>query len=279
MDKAFWQAVVESDYKIPYGYTVSDLTPELLGFLGSTDIEARDPFGYTILTLWIVRDRHYAPDDLRAMRDEWLFNLEKGIGENGTDSVYLRSFSVLMLSIIVYRDNQESFLMAAEIKMLVDKVLAYFAAEQDLRGYTPDKGWAHSVAHTADALKFLARNPLTDASDHQQMLDAMADKLTLPVTYTYIHSEDERLVSAVIDILKRNSLSADAWNSWADRFLAWKTSWPEGEDFKPTIHAPWLNCKNFLRSLYFRLETMPDLPASAYELKPKLLEVLKVFGQ
>jgi hypothetical protein len=150
-----------------------------------------------------------------------------------------------------------------------------------LRGYTFDKGWAHSVAHTADALKFLARNPLSDAADHQRILDAMADKLTLPVLYIYIHSEDERLVSAVIDILKRETLGADAWSAWLARFEAWKTGWPEpeGEVFVPTIHAPWLNSKNFLRSLYFRLETTPDLPASAYELKPKVLEVLKVFGQ
>jgi hypothetical protein len=278
MDKSFWQAIVDSDYKLPEGHTAAELLPELLSFLGSTDIDVRDPFGYTILTLWIVRDRHYAPDELRKMRDEWLANLEKGIGENGTDSVFLRSFSVLMLSILVYRDNQDSFFAREEIKTLVNKVLAYFAAEQDLRGFTLDKGWAHSVAHTADAFKFLARNPLSDAADHQQILDAITDKLLLPVTYTYIHSEDERLVSVVIDILKREKLDTASRAAWIERFHTWKTSWPEG-DFIPTIHSPWLNSKNFLRSLYFRLETTPDLPDLAYTLKPQLIEVLKVYGQ
>ena len=278
MDKAFWQAIIDSDCKVPEGHTVRELTPKLLTFLGSTDITLRDLFGYTILTMWIVRDRHYVPDELRAFRDEWVANLEKGIGDKDTDSVFLRSFSVLMLSILVYRDNQESFFSRDEIKALVDKVLWYFAAEQDLRGYTADKGWAHSVAHTADAFKFLARNPLSDDADHQRMLDAMVDKFTLPVTYTYVYSEDERLVSAVMDIIKRETLSADAWNTWIECFQTWKTSWPEG-DFIPTIHAPWLNSKNLLRSLYFRLETTPDLPPAAYDLKPKLLDVLKVFGQ
>ncbi|MEO8606609.1 MAG: DUF2785 domain-containing protein [Chloroflexota bacterium] len=281
MDKAFWQAIVDSDYKVPEGQSVRELTPELLTFLGSTDMTVRDPFGYTILTLWIVRDRQYTPEDLRAFRDAWVANLEKGIGENGTDSVFLRSFSVLMLSILVYRDNQESFFTRDEIKALVDKVLWYFAAEQDLRGYTSDKGWAHSAAHTADALKFLARNPLSEADDHQRMLDAMVDKLILPVTSIYMHGEDERLVSVVIDILKRETISTDAWNTWIERFQTWKTSRPEpeGDDFKPATHAPWLNSKNFLRSLYFRLETTPDLPAASYGLKSTLIEVLKVFGQ
>src|SRR5215813_1075542 len=135
MDKAFWQAIVDSDYKVPEGHTVHELTPELLTFLGSTDITVRDPFGYTILTLWIVRDRHYTPDDLRAFRDEWFANLGEGVGEKDSDSVFLRSFSILMLSILVYRDNQESFFTRDEIKALVDKALWYFAAEQDLRGY------------------------------------------------------------------------------------------------------------------------------------------------
>ena len=216
MDKSFWQAIVDSDYKLSEGHTAAELLPELLSFLGSTDIDVRDPFGYTILTLWIVRDRHYTPDELRVMRDEWLANLEKGIGENGTDSVFLRSFSVLMLSILAYRDNQESFFSREEIKTLVDKVLAYFAAEKDLRGFTSDKGWAHSAAHTADSFKFLARNPLSDGADHQRMLNAIADKLMLPVTYIYIHSEDERLVSAVIDILKRETLDGADWAAWID---------------------------------------------------------------
>ena len=48
MDKAFWQSIVDSDFAVPAGHTVADLTPELLTFLGSTDIEVRDPFGYTI---------------------------------------------------------------------------------------------------------------------------------------------------------------------------------------------------------------------------------------
>ena len=86
-------------------------------------------------------------------------------------------------------------------------------------------------------------------------------------------------MSAVVDILKRETLIADTWNVWIERFQTWKTSWPEGGDFKPTIHAPWLNSKNFLRSLYFRLETTPDLPTASYDLKPKLLDVLKAFGE
>src|SRR5262245_43326564 len=120
MDKLFWQEVVKNDCKLPDGYTVAQLTPDLLGFLGSIDIEVRDPIGYTALAYWMVRDGHYAPDDLRAMRDQLLANLSVGIGEKDTDSVFLRSFSILMLSLIAYRDNQVDFLSADEVKTLLD---------------------------------------------------------------------------------------------------------------------------------------------------------------
>ncbi len=278
MDKIFWKHIVETDFALPEGYSAAQLTPELSGFLGSTDVEVRDPFGYTILTHWIVRDGHYSPDELRTLRDEWLANLDKSIGEDGTDSVFLRSFSMLMLSIIVYRDNQESFLRPSEIRALVEKTLAYFASEQDVRGFVPGKGWAHSVAHMADALKFMARNPATGANDHRQMLDAIVEKLILPIQYTYVHSEDERLALAVLDIIKRGTLSINDWSNWLEKFTNWRSTWEDG-DFVPTIHAPWYNSKNFLRSLYFRLEFTPDLPTPAAEVKARLLNVIKAWGQ
>lgn len=278
MDKVFWQAVVTADFAVPAGHTVAELTPELLDFLGSTDIEVRDPFGYTVLAHWIIRDECYSPAELRSMRDKLLANLDVGLGENGTDTVFLRSFSILILSLIVYYDNQKPFLSETEITDLLDHALRYFAAEQDLRGFVPIKGWAHSAAHTADVLKFLARNTKTTAADHERILNALADKLLLPVVYWYVHSEDERLVSAVIDVLKRETLPTEKWQAWLDRFVEWKNSWQAG-DFVPTIHAPWLNTKNFLRSLYFRLDWVDDLPAPATELRPKINEVLKLYGQ
>lgn len=277
MDKAFWQAVVDADYALPTGYSVGQLTPELLGFLGSADVEVRDPFGYTILAQWMIRDGHYAPEDLRAMRDQLLLNLQAGLGENGTDRVFLRSFSMVILSLIVYRDNQIDFFRADEVRTLLEHTLRYFAEEKDLRGFVPNKGWAHSCAHTADMFKFLGRSLKTQTSDLERILDSITNKLTLLGDYVYIHSEDERLVSAVIEVLKRGVLSADVWMVWLERFALWKQITTFG-DFSVNVHAPWLNCKNFLRSLYFRLTLTPDLPAPAESLGLKTLDIIKNFG-
>lgn len=280
MDKAFWNAIVENDFAVPQGHTVQELTPKLLEFLGSTDIEVRDPFGYMILAHWMVRDKHYSVDELRELRDQLITNLDKGLGEKDTDSVFLRSFSMLILSLFVYYDLQASFLSEAELKNLLTVSLEYLKKEEDLRGYVPIKGWAHSTAHTADVFKFIARNPKTDKDGLAKILDGIADKLLPPVeTYVYIHSEDERLVMALMDIVKRDLLGESDWERWINRFVDWKNNQEASDDFQPEMHAPWLNCKNLLRSFYFQLELVEDLPKITPKLQANILEAIKVFGQ
>jgi hypothetical protein len=134
------------------------------------------------------------------------------------------------------------------------------------------------VAHTADVFKFLARSRNLSGADLEQILTAIADKMLLPVTDLYVHGEDERLVSAIVEILKRELLDWKAWDRWLERFVDWKESWEEGE-FVPTIHAPWYNSKNLLRSLYFRLDLTPGLPSPVRKLKTKTKQVIKLFGQ
>ncbi len=278
MDKAFLQQIASTDFAVPQGYTATDLLPELLSLLGSTDMEIRDSLVYTTLVQWIVRDERFSPAQLRSIRDQLVANMQVGLGEQGTPTVLLRSFSVLILSIIIYYDVQKPFLTDVELKTLLDQVLGYFAAEKDLRGYTTEYGWAHSTAHTADLFKFIARDPKSTLDDHQRILTAIVEKLLWPLPYIYVHGEDERLVSTLVDIFKRGLLPVEVWNGSLDKFAAWKQSWQMTE-FNPAQYAPWLNAKTFLRSLYFRIEQTPELPLPAVLLKPKLLDVIKQFGQ
>ena len=84
-------------------------------------------------------------------------SLRAGIGEAGTDTVLLRSFSALDLSILAALELQDPALDDSGYRGLLDDALAYLAAERDLRGIDPRVGWIHATAHTADLLKFLAR--------------------------------------------------------------------------------------------------------------------------
>ena len=48
---------------------------------------------------------------------------------------------------------------AAKILEWGDRIATWFLRERDLRGFVPGKGWAHAIAHGADALGALGESP------------------------------------------------------------------------------------------------------------------------
>src|SRR5262249_42883138 len=143
-------------------------------------------------------------------------NLMQGLGERETNSIFLRAFSVLVLAEIVHYDNARQFLDQAEVRQLLELALVYLEAERDLRGWVPEKGWAHSVAHTADLLSVLARSRHLDSPDLRRLLDGISSKLASGGSF-YVCDEDERLVRAVVAVAQRGLLPVDDLASWVRR--------------------------------------------------------------
>ncbi|MFN8372895.1 MAG: DUF2785 domain-containing protein [Anaerolineae bacterium] len=276
-DETFWKAIADADYAVPEGEKPLALTNELLGYLGSPDEELRDTFGYTIIAVWTMRGV-YTADDLRHIMTRLLPNLQLGIGERDNDGVLLRSFSALMLSVVAYGEHKTPFMTDAEYDTLLDAALEYLAAEKDLRGYVVGKGFHHSCAHTADIFKFMARSPRANAERLERMLLAIADKIRMPVDYVYVHSEDERMAMAILDIVKRDMLSREVLASFVERLLKVHELGTEGGAFDVMIHAPYMNVKNLLRALYFRLAFAEPPLAGAHDLQTQVYETLKKFG-
>lgn len=108
MDKQFWASIAKNDYKIPHGHTLDELTKTLFGYLGSIDPELRDEIAYIVYANFLKREM-YSKDEIQAHVDDLLANLEKGIGETESDSVFLRTFSVLFLAEIIHNDNKKEF--------------------------------------------------------------------------------------------------------------------------------------------------------------------------
>jgi hypothetical protein len=254
-----------------------DLTPELLSYLGSPDPELRDEIAYSILVNWIIAGR-YSPDDLRDLRDRMVHNLQMGLGQQGTDKVFVRSFSVLILAGIVYYDNRTPFLARDEIKALLDKTLFYLDEEDDLRGYVPGKGWAHSCAHTADLVDELAQHRDIDAEDLERILSAIAQKVAAPVAYIYQHNEDERLAVAVHSALRRGQIGPDFLPNWLAYLEGVVARRVRGTPYNPVVHGATMNTKQFLRSVYFRLACATDLPEDVRACLPDMMVTVQKFG-
>jgi hypothetical protein len=286
MDKMFWQSIKDNDYAVPPHSSVETLTSELLSYLGSPDPEFREGFAYTILDAWLHLG-YYSHTELWEMATQLLHNLTIGLSEQQSDTVFLRSFSLLILAEIVYYDLHHPTLEAAEVQQLLKQTLAYFEAEQDLRGYDTEKGWIHSIAHAADFLWVLAQHRFVSTTDLSQIMDALANKITAPVAHVYLYDEEERLVRTVMGILQRNLLTLPFLTAWLEHLthprgrVAWNESFegPEGGKLMEVVRGAAETCarhnvRYFLYALYFQLRSPGFAQLTFVEQKPAIADEL-----
>lgn len=274
-DREFWSSIRANDFAVPAEADVWLLTQELLGYLGNPDPELRDVFGYTLIAVWTTRGL-LTTDQLRAITQQILPNLKEGLGEFRGDRVLLRSFSALMLSVTTYIDHKTPYLTREEYVGLVEALVEYLKSEIDLRGHDAIVGWMHATAHTADWMGFLARSPQSDTQSLRTLLMAVADKLITPTAHIYVHGEDQRLADAVDEILKRELLTADDLGAFVERLLKVHEMGTSDGKFDATIHATYMNVKNFIRALYVLL-TVDEPVAGALNLVELLRGALKKF--
>ena len=206
-----------------------------------------------------------------------LANLHVGLGETHTDHVFLRSFSALVLMEIVSCDNEMHVLATADVRAYLEAGLTYLAGERDLRGYVPEKGWAHAVAHTADLLLMLAKNRYLATPDLERILDGIAAKLRERVAHVYLHAEDERLAYAVMGALGRDLLDMSFLRPWLDRLAHQQNGrpWKPGDITAYEGACGYVNVRAFLRSLYFQLALAANPLARAPELLPAVADALR----
>jgi len=255
-DVAFWRAVARDHYTPPANAPAATLAGELVDMLASPDPEQRDDIAYSTLASWIYQQKLLDAAALRPIVNRLLANLTRGVGERDNNTVFGRSFSALVLSVVIARDNVDPVLDAAAWRAIESAAFTYLAAEQDLRGYDPDTGWMHSAAHTADLLKFLARSRYVDAPGQRRYLDAVATKLTT-ASVVFTHGEDERFARAVLSLIARADFDAAQFDAWLQRT---KPAVPEHPTVAQLRAAQ--NWKNLLAKLEVLLSNDPQ-PSNA----------------
>ena len=275
MDKDFWITIAKNDYKIPEGHTLEELTSTLFGYLPSTDPELRDEIAYVVYANWLKREM-VSKDAIRAHVNELLSNLEKGIGEVESDSVFLRAFSVLLLAEIVHNDNKKPLLEKGQAQYILAKGLWYLDAEKDPRGHIPVKGWAHALAHTADLMLVLGCNRNLEENDLWKILNAISSKIVHSTNYLYIHGEDDRLASAIIEVLWRGLISIEKVGLWTKLFTE-----PDGKDWKRVYveaerNLAFQNTRNLVRSIYLGLLSDDEELPNREKLKDIILATVKI---
>lgn len=237
--------------------------------LGSLDSEFRDDLIYTTFYHWIIEDR-FTVEQLKCLLNICLdkTHLFYKLQDEDEDAIFTRTFSVLIVALVLYKHREIGILSEKELYEVKDKLMQYMLTERDVRGYVDIKGWAHSAAHTADALDELVQCSCFNTDDLMDVLNSIKAKVCIDY-YVYVDEEDERMITAVESAINRKILSKSQIIHWLQGFKIEKPNDKKKREY-------WrlrVNMKTFLRSLYFRLLEKEDLDYAVNEVKMLLNEL------
>ncbi len=252
MSEAYWQSVMQTGRQVPPDRSLNESTVELVEMLGHPNPRMREEIAYPLLTTWLAQGVY---DDLLAgLGDGIVPGLRYGLGHDGDVSVIRRSYSALMLAEILGRDNDEHLMTSATVLEWGDLATSWYVREQDHRGWIPEQGWAHAIAHGADLLAALARSRHFGRLELTVLLDVIADRVLTPTAYVWRHGEDDRLAYAVMTLMHRNALDPGIVEPWLARL---------GDGIRPPrtrghLESEWpspgaANTSAFLRALHLQL--------------------------
>ena len=239
LDQVDSEAVRQNEYEIVL---------EVVSVLGSTDSELIDKLGYMTLVELLLNKKFLNKSELKELlaevtSDKMLFYK---IGEVGTDSVFRRSFSSLLLALIIYRTNEEKALSKSEFNEIVKNIVKYCSMEKDYRGFVDGKGWAHAPAHIADVIDECVVHRHADFETCKKLWRAVRD-LLLNAPVVFDSEEDERITTPVIAMVKEGYITLAALRLWLnDLAISYEHS-----------HTR-INLKNFTRSVLLRLLVRDD---------------------
>lgn len=229
------------------------LIDQMLDNIGSTDSELRDSLIYNSFGKLILEDC-LTSKQISHIHKVCLKNLLLDLGQKQNDSVFTRSFSSLVIALILKKDRTEQFLSEDILEQTILDSIKYLKLEEDIRGYVDGKGWAHSIAHGADLLTECVRHPKFDIKLNSECLDTV--KLCLFKEDTehlpFIDEEEERLIF-VVEALQDKDLTDNRIENWILKISDELDELFQVEGYSSNFFYKKGNVINFLRGYYFRL--------------------------
>ncbi len=224
----------------------------MLAHIGSLDPVLRDQLIYSKFVK-LIGDSLISQRKMASIFDTCLDqdHLFYRIGETNTDSVFTRSFSSLVIALILTEDSKTSFIDSKKIQEITKTILRYLHEEKDTRGFVEDKGWAHSIAHGADMLAALVNHIHFPAESFPNVHKAIQECLLKGIVYR--DEEEERLIFVVEALLERG-LEQHVLNSWI-KCLSSSLEKEQVRDGQALFnYRNKITVTNFMKAFYFRLK-------------------------
>ncbi|TFE00849.1 DUF2785 domain-containing protein [Jeotgalibacillus sp. R-1-5s-1] len=232
------------------GELSDNLILHMITHIGSTDPVLRDELIYQAFGIYVTENR-FSDSQLHLITEQLLTQkkLLSGINQSVSDDLFTRSFSALIFALLLKQDHERRFLSKDYYERIVDVVQYYVSSENDLRGYVPDKGWAHAAAHAADLLEAIALHPLTGDGELGLVIKGVAHFLTSAPGYH--DEEEERLAIAFLAYTTRFEL--DGWlidlQELIREVVFHSDSLPDLERYRVKT-----SLKFFLQALFFKID-------------------------
>ncbi|WP_257607423.1 DUF2785 domain-containing protein [Weissella sagaensis] len=168
----------------------------MLKNIGNTNPYIRDNLVYTLFTTGFMNNTFTLVQQEHII--DYFFNndlLLKDILAPQNDYVFTRSFSALLGGILLECDDDTNIFNDTQRKDLFKWSIQYLNLENDYRGFVPDKGWAHAIAHGSDFLGSSLSHTkfqLSNVNDLFITLQKVINRLETP----FLDNEEARLASA-----------------------------------------------------------------------------------
>ncbi|CAM4274420.1 hypothetical protein BAMA_15360 [Bacillus manliponensis] len=263
------------------GYTqmqqinLNELSLHMLKHIGSTDSYLREQLIYEGFS-HLILNHHLSTAQLEklltnSLEDTYLLN---DISNPNTDSVFTRSYSALLIALILHADRTKTFLKKETIEQITRKLIDYMNREVDFRGYVPQKGWAHNIAHASDAFNELIHNPKTTSECYEEITHCLTNKIFVYTT-VYYNNEDERIVTPLLSMLTYEfpqKQLCNIINGKIQLLTNYKKRLPIYEYCNLCA-----NVKTFLRTLFFRTKMDPQYRTVALQTEKMLRDLLSFY--
>ncbi|KTD88087.1 DUF2785 domain-containing protein [Paenibacillus etheri] len=250
------QRIEENDYELRSGEHLRDYVKLMLEYIGDPQPKLRDDLIYSTFYKWINEKQWFSDAELRELL--WILldeqHLFYHIGSKEDQAVFTRTFSVLVVALILQRHREQALIDNAEFTNVKEALIRYYEEEQDLRGFMQEEGWAHAAAHGADALDELVLCSESDAAIREEVL-AVIQRMLYNEQFIFSDEEDERIATIVATIVEHHLLPQQSIVDWIGS-LEQCGGWPRSRG----QYVARVNTKNFVRSLYFRLLPIKNNP-------------------
>lgn len=249
-DSNLFNTLKQNNYILPKDPDASnEIIDTMLSYLSSVDSELRDNIAYNIFFEWLVGQDNLTTDQKRRIYNYAVNknNLLFKINIIDSDAVFQRSFLALIIALLLENNKVHNFLTNNEIRKTMNLLIELLEKEKNTHSFIEEKGWAHCIAHTADALDELIYQRTISEIDVKKIMTAITFFYkTNPNILT--GEEDERLSNILITALFEQKINIEEVKNWLNSLSeAIPNHLPE---------IPLINIKQFTQTFLIKLTVL-----------------------